>query len=514
MKKLFAFLVLMYFHLSHAAYVCPPAEIDVVDNGGGNYTFTVDFDFSGTDFTIADLSYINWNFADGTSSSGQLTVTHQYTADGNYPLTFSFVFSKVIYVPPLSSIVTCDGQSLQQNIVVTGLGGGISDTVICPPMTFTPIKQTDLCPTGEVTMSAATACDLPIGTWAVDSIIWNTGDGNVLTTYGIQNFVHQYGAPGPYTITAVGYVTNSSGDQCEVQIVNITNFGTTNDPCELHQDSTVYENFLEIMPLYAETNLYLASGSVCDTTEIELFHDPYFDPVPSGYTNWTYTILIDGDTVEHDAGIPGTGSPIYQTSYLDTGQHTVELIYHYQLLPNLDCITSDAVIVDVIACDTCASCTTFKPAPGERYWVSAWVKENQSTQVKTYENVYLQFGFTGSGQPDVEFYPSGSIVDGWQRIVGSFTIPANTTELDIQLVNDNSSIDAYFDDIRVHPFNASMKSYVYDPETLWLVAELDDNNYATFYEYDSEGQLVRIDKETARGVVSIQESRSSNPKTE
>ena len=58
-----------------------------------------------------------------------------------------------------------------------------------------------------------------------------------------------------------------------------------------------------------------------------------------------------------------------------------------------------------------------------------------------------------------------------------------------------------------------MKSYVYDPITLWLTAELDDNNYATFYEYDQEGQLIRIKKETARGIMTIQESRSSNPKS-
>ena len=57
-----------------------------------------------------------------------------------------------------------------------------------------------------------------------------------------------------------------------------------------------------------------------------------------------------------------------------------------------------------------------------------------------------------------------------------------------------------------------MKSYVNDPETFWLTAELDDNNYATFYEYDKEGKLIRIKKETSRGIVTIKENRSSNPK--
>ena len=43
----------------------------------------------------------------------------------------------------------------------------------------------------------------------------------------------------------------------------------------------------------------------------------------------------------------------------------------------------------------------------------------------------------------------------------------------------------------------AIRSY-YDPVTLLLTAELDDNNYATFYEYDQEGNLTRIKKETSR----------------
>lgn len=68
---------------------------------------------------------------------------------------------------------------------------------------------------------------------------------------------------------------------------------------------------------------------------------------------------------------------------------------------------------------------------------------------------------------------------------------------------------AYFDDLRINPIKGNMKSYVYDPISLKLMAELDENNYATFYEYDAEGTLVRIKKETERGVFTIKESRQS-----
>ena len=71
----------------------------------------------------------------------------------------------------------------------------------------------------------------------------------------------------------------------------------------------------------------------------------------------------------------------------------------------------------------------------------------------------------------------------------------------------------YFDDIRIHPFNSNMKSYVYDPVNLKLMAELDPNNYATFYEYDEEGGLIRTKAETREGIKTINESRSFQQRT-
>lgn len=157
-------------------------------------------------------------------------------------------------------------------------------------------------------------------------------------------------------------------------------------------------------------------------------------------------------------------------------------------------------------------CNSFRPIAGKTYWMSAWVKEEHAQPVKSYSNSYIELGFQGSGSLPVEIRTSGEIIDGWQRIVGSFIMPTTVTGLNISLVNANPAIEAFFDDIRIHPFNASMKSYVYDPVTNFLSAELDDNNYATFYEYDNEGQLIRIKKETARGIMTIQETRSNNPK--
>jgi hypothetical protein len=179
-----------------------------------------------------------------------------------------------------------------------------------------------------------------------------------------------------------------------------------------------------------------------------------------------------------------------------------------------------------LECDTCSS---FQPEPGE-YWLSAWLKVNRNSQVKSYNpndqvntlnnnNLsnyifpYIHLNFVGNSTLAYQFFPTGEIIDGWQRIVGRFKFQssASVRDLELTLVADEV-YDTYFDDIRIHPFNASMKSYVYDGETFWLSSELDDNNYATFYEYDQEGGLIRIKKETARGIVTIQETRSNTVK--
>ncbi|WP_203258192.1 hypothetical protein [Hyunsoonleella ulvae] len=153
--------------------------------------------------------------------------------------------------------------------------------------------------------------------------------------------------------------------------------------------------------------------------------------------------------------------------------------------------------------------SSFKPAPGN-YVLSAWVKEEHTIQQTSYSsNVDISFN---NATDTFQFYPSGHIIDGWQRIEGIFSIPNGSTDIHIVLNNNVNPNPVYFDDIRIHRADGSMKSFVYDPMTQRLMAELDENNYATLYEYDQEGGLVRVKKETERGIYTIQETRSGNSK--
>lgn len=170
------------------------------------------------------------------------------------------------------------------------------------------------------------------------------------------------------------------------------------------------------------------------------------------------------------------------------------------------------------------NCSSFYPKPGEKYIISAWVKESNSKTKKTYTNGVLEVNFYNGGSllpsfPTISMQASGKIIEGWQRIIGIVTIPkaneaTNTLApkvIGIALKCQNEGV-CYFDDVRVFPFNGSMKSFVYDKDTQRLMAELDENNYATYYEYDHEGGLVRVKKETEKGVYTIQETRSKSKK--
>ena len=111
--------------------------------------------------------------------------------------------------------------------------------------------------------------------------------------------------------------------------------------------------------------------------------------------------------------------------------------------------------------------------------------------------------------------PSGSIIEGWQRYESDFIIPSNANNLIVSLNNSTGGGTAspvFFDDIRIHPYNANVKSFVYHSSNLRLMAELDENNYASFYEYDDDGTLTRVKKETQRGVKTITETRSATQK--
>lgn len=161
----------------------------------------------------------------------------------------------------------------------------------------------------------------------------------------------------------------------------------------------------------------------------------------------------------------------------------------------------------------------FTPQPATKMLFSAWVREGiVDCNCKTYNHNAISFVYKNSQgqilntqQQPLTFASTGPIIEGWQRYEIVLDIPVGARSIEGELQNkfaDGQTL-VFFDDIRMHPFNANMKSFVYDPVSLKLKAELDENNYASFYEYDDEGTLVRVKKETVQGIKTIQETRSA-----
>lgn len=156
----------------------------------------------------------------------------------------------------------------------------------------------------------------------------------------------------------------------------------------------------------------------------------------------------------------------------------------------------------------------------KKYVLSYWVKEktigNESTSVLDYTNSTIGLSISGgAGSIIPGTLKKSEIIDGWQRFEYFFSITAGASgKINIALTNTNTNntVVSYFDDVRIHPFNSNIKSFVYNPVTLKYVAELDANNFATFYEYDEEGSLVRVKKETEKGIMTIQETKNHTKK--
>lgn len=490
-------------------FACPTGTISATDNGGGNYTFTLNLDYSGTQAT--SINYLKWDFGDGSSAvvpAVLISTGHQFPAAAAQSYTVKAIFSTSAFG---TQAACTDTVSLSVSVAQ------VNAQITCPVAAVVPIKASDWCNTGTLTLNWAYCNEdydqngQPDNYWTANYVDWNMGDGTLITTQGTSAVTHSFQTASTVNIAGTAYFTGQNGETCATPVLHIP-YGT-GDPClAVTNDTLQTYPYFAITPFYAKPDLYINPGTYCQTNTINFYDAGGIYPGSQSTQNWSYELFIDGSSVATGSGVPSSSS-IYQST-LTSGDHLAELVYTYSDPSSGDsCTAVDVLVVAVDSCDTtCNGCTSFSPQAGSRYWLSAWVKEVHASQKITYLNSEIQLEFVGSGTSNDTLKPSGDVIEGWQRIVGSFTVPANTTDLKLHLKNTSTVTESFFDDVRIHPFNASMKSYVYDPVTLWLTAELDDNNYATFYEYDKEGQLIRIKKETARGIMTIQESRSSNPK--
>jgi len=154
----------------------------------------------------------------------------------------------------------------------------------------------------------------------------------------------------------------------------------------------------------------------------------------------------------------------------------------------------------IISVDSCSD--HFSLIPEREYIFSVWIKDpNAAKTILSYDiGATLDCGNNASTTVSC----SGYIIDGWQKMETKFRVPANRTRMELSFTSASTDT-IYIDDVRIHPFNATMVTSVYNPHTLQLMAQLDESNYATFYQYDDALQLNRINQETDQGILTTKE---------
>lgn len=303
-------------------------------------------------------------------------------------------------------------------------------------------------------------------------------------------------------------------------------YGTTNSDINGNWSMTIDSNFDNLWPYYTSISTDSLNNSSPLSNAIQ---NPIYCYRCNQLDFTVDTVVCVGQTIQFTntssncsqgiayswmfgdgLGFSVAENPVY--TYWTPGVYTVQ----FNVTNGEYCDSAQTVSkqITVTACKDCDHCiSSFSLQPGEKYVLSAWVKEKNATpDVVNYLSPVIQLDFV-TAQGTVIAGPFGvdttqNIIDGWQQIEAEFTVPQGAISIDIKLKN-NGLGSVNFDDIRIHPFSAAMRSFVYDPLTLRLTAELDDRNYATFYEYDENGNLVRVKKETINGIKTISETRTS-----
>jgi YD repeat-containing protein len=165
---------------------------------------------------------------------------------------------------------------------------------------------------------------------------------------------------------------------------------------------------------------------------------------------------------------------------------------------------------------------TFDFEFGKKYNASVWLYDNSNFFGQNMDRAVLYYALTGSGgSNDFIEWQQCRIIESQTKKFGHWYLlslqidlnPANIgpaslgsrqysniTKLYVNcwnpLTNGDPQTSFYFDDFRIHPVDAPMKSYVYDTKSGNVTAELDEQNVATKYTYDAAGRLISVWRET------------------
>lgn len=297
-----------------------------------------------------------------------------------------------------------------------------------------------------------------------------------------------------YNYSTSAWLQNPAADARWIAANEVTNFNIKGFEVEnrdpLNRYSSALFGYLQSLPVAVATNAQYREIGYDGFEDYGFALDCAQQSCDSGH--FSFQKLLNGSTINRT------------TQYAHSGKYSLQLNGNVTLSKTVDFGTPDTLYVFENGRYSYRSnelAKGFSPVPGKQYVLSFWAKDasprNPTTNIQALVN----------GNSLVNSSAKWPIVEGWKRVEVPFVLPSMATGFSLALQSGGGNV--YLDDIRIHPFDGQLKSFAYDPSSQRLMAELDENNFATFFEYDDEGILIRVKKETERGIMTISESRSS-----
>lgn len=147
---------------------------------------------------------------------------------------------------------------------------------------------------------------------------------------------------------------------------------------------------------------------------------------------------------------------------------------------------------------------------GRSYRACIWVNKATINDVWMYVSLSgtysgSSYSQTYSSQDTEPLLSSGN----WSLIYVDFPVPSGyqgSVQVNLSTGGVMSDpVTGFFDDFRLHPVDAQIQSFVYDPVTGRLTHVLDKNNIYTRFEYDNEGRISKVYRETKKGEIKLKQ---------
>lgn len=208
--------------------------------------------------------------------------------------------------------------------------------------------------------------------------------------------------------------------------------------------------------------------------------------------------------LKHTSHNPNASAPLIINTTAHTGKYALSYTG----------INGDSLYIDIPIRNTVAQFTgqeKLQFAKSKSYTIGFWYKV-AAGNVSDYWYILARNNTTGTNIGSAILNLQDSDIEGWRRCEFTLTVPqssATSNTIRLALLPSGNNQNIVLDDVRIHPANAQFTSSVYENKTLQLLANLDQNNYATFYLYDAERNLVQTKVETEKGILTTNQSRKN-----